>query len=44
MELEKMRMRRDQGADAEGIALMQIQIDRMRGEIDRIKRRLDLAD
>lgn len=44
IELEQMRMRRDQGADAEGVVLMQSQIDRMRSEIDRIKRRLDLSD
>jgi hypothetical protein len=44
IEPEQMRMRRDQGSDAEGVALIQLRIDRMRTGIDRIKRRLDTVD
>lgn len=44
IELEQMRMRRDQGSDAEVVAPIQLRIDRMRTGIDRIKRRLDTVD
>lgn len=35
---------REQAGDAEGVAHLQAQIDRMRDEMDRIKRRLDISD
>ena len=44
IELSTVRLLHNQAADAEGVALIQIQVDRMRAEIDRIKRRLDLTD
>lgn len=37
-------LRRDQALDAEVSAHPQAQFDRLREEVDRIKRRLDLAD
>lgn len=36
-------LRRDQAGDAEAIAQVQAQVDRLREEIERIKRRLELA-
>ena len=36
-------LRRDQAGDAEAIALVQAQVDRLREEIERIKRRLELT-
>jgi hypothetical protein len=44
IELPTVRLLHNQAADAEGVALIQIQVDRMRAEIDRIERRLDLTD
>ncbi|MBI5121774.1 MAG: hypothetical protein HZA67_12275 [Rhodospirillales bacterium] len=37
-------MRRDQALDAEVSAHLQAQFDRLREDVDRIKRRLDLAE
>ncbi|MDK9721636.1 MAG: hypothetical protein OEL53_10685 [Rhodospirillales bacterium] len=37
-------MRRDQALDAETSAHLQAQFDRLREDVDRIKRRLDLAE
>ena len=37
-------IRRDQGSDAENAAHIQAQLDRLKGEMDRIKRRLDIND
>ena len=37
-------LRRDQALDAEASAHLQAQFDRLREEVERIKRRLDLAD
>jgi prefoldin subunit 5 len=39
-----LAVRRDQGQDAEIVAHLQAQVDRLREEIDRIKRRLELHD
>jgi len=36
--------RRDQAADAQVVVDIQVQVDRLREEIDRINRRLDLVD
>lgn len=36
--------RREQAADAESVAVVQVQIDRVWGEIERIKRRLDIVE
>lgn len=38
------RVRRDQANDAETVAHLQAQVDRLREQIDRINRRLDLVD
>lgn len=38
------RIRRDQGSDAETVAHVQVQIDRMDERVDRIERRLGLID
>ncbi|MGQ9370074.1 hypothetical protein [Azospirillum sp. ST 5-10] len=37
-------LRRDQAGDAETVVHLQAQMDRLREQIDRINRRLDLAD
>lgn len=37
-------MRRDQALDAEGSAHLAARVDRLRDEIERIKRRLELTD
>ena len=37
-------IRRDQAADAEGVAHLEARIDRLQGQIDRINRRLDFTD
>jgi hypothetical protein len=39
-----LAVRRDQVQDAEIVAHLQAQVDRLREEIDRIKRRLELHD
>ncbi|MBX9858294.1 MAG: hypothetical protein K2Y20_01730 [Sphingomonas sp.] len=39
-----LALRRDQVTDAEATAHMQVQIDRFGDRLDRIERRLDLAD
>ena len=44
IEFANARLLGNQGADAEGAALQHLQIDRMRAEIDRLKRRLDIVD
>jgi predicted nucleic acid-binding Zn-ribbon protein len=38
------RVRRDQANDAETVAHLQAQVDRLREQIDRINRRLELVD
>lgn len=38
------RVRRDQANDAETVAHLQAQVDRLREQIERINRRLDLVD
>ena len=37
-------LRRDQGSDAEAVALIQAQMDRLRDRLTRIERRLDIAE
>lgn len=37
-------IRRDHAGDAEAVAHLQAQLDRLRGQVDRINRRLDIAD
>lgn len=37
-------LRRDQGSDAEAVAHLQAQMDRLRDELDRVKRRLDIVE
>ncbi|MBF0335630.1 MAG: hypothetical protein HQL40_18635 [Alphaproteobacteria bacterium] len=37
-------LRREQAADAEGVAHVEARLDRLREEVDRIKRRLDIGD
>ncbi|PWC64019.1 hypothetical protein TSH7_10105 [Azospirillum sp. TSH7] len=37
-------LRRDQNADASAVARMQVNMDRMRNDIDRIMRRLDVVE
>ncbi len=37
-------LRRDQGADAEGVAEMGLRLDRLADKVQRIEHRLDLAD
>lgn len=44
LEIGLGRLRRDQGGDAETIAHVQVELDRMGGRMDRIERRLQLAD
>lgn len=44
MELSLASLRRDQASDAEGVAILGARVDRLRDEIDRIKRRLELID
>ncbi len=39
-----LSLRRDQVNDAEAVAHFQVRFDRLREDVDRIKRRLDLAD
>jgi hypothetical protein len=38
------RSRGEQASDAEAVAILSTSIDRLREEVDRIKRRLDLSD
>jgi septal ring factor EnvC (AmiA/AmiB activator) len=44
IEAELGRLVRDRGDDIEARAELQAQVDRMREDIERIKRRLDLSD
>ncbi|MDR3516105.1 MAG: hypothetical protein P4M00_09825 [Azospirillaceae bacterium] len=44
LEEGQARNRRDQATDAETVAHLQAQLDRVRGQIARISRRLDLTD
>jgi len=44
LEEGQARGRRDQAGDAETLAHLQAQMDRMREEVARIKRRLDILD
>jgi predicted nucleic acid-binding Zn-ribbon protein len=44
IEVEVARGRRDQAADAQVVVDIQVQVDRLREEIDRINRRLDIVD
>jgi len=44
IELGLARSRGEQASDAEAVAILSTTIDRLREEVDRIKRRLDLSD
>ena len=44
IELSVAGFRREQANDAEGVAHLGLRVDRLRDEIDRIKRRLELID
>jgi len=44
LEEGQARHRRDQAGDAETVAHLQTQMDRMRTEVDRINRRLDIQE
>jgi hypothetical protein len=44
IELGLARSRGEQASDAEAVAILLTSIDRLREEVDRIKRRLDLSD
>ena len=44
IEIGVSRYRRDQAEDAETVAHMEVRLDRLRDDIEMIKRRLDLRD
>ena len=44
VEIGVAALRRDQAGDAENVAHLESRIDRMRDDIERIKRRLDIVD
>ena len=44
METELAGLRRDQANDAEGAAHLNARLDRLRDDVDRIKRRLELQE
>jgi hypothetical protein len=44
LEAGQARIRRDQGSDAEYVAQLRAEVDRLGKEVDRINRRLDLTD
>jgi chromosome segregation ATPase len=44
METDLTGLRRDQANDAEGVAHVNARLDRLREDVDRIRRRLDLQD
>lgn len=44
IEVGVSRLRRDQAQDAETVAHMEVRLDRLRDDVERIKRRLDLRE
>ncbi len=44
IEIGQIRERRDRADDAETVVHLQAQVDRLSGEVNRIKRRLDIVD
>ena len=44
IEMAQIRERRDRPDDAETVAHLQVQVDRLSGDVNRIKRWLDIVD